>query len=708
MAFLFLMRNKNFDDITLEDLGFIQLLEWLGEFAIEKTASERIANLNPSSDFEVIKKELQEVKELHQIYTENEAFPSLYFHELKSEIRLLGIKNSAIDIEGILKIRQASHVVNQLLNYFKNKKDYPYLSLLVNHAVFTKEIIEIIQQIIVKEEIKDDATETLFTIRQEIKGIRIKINRNFDREATKYQKEGYLGEIKETFVNDRRVLAVISSFKRNVKGNILGSSKTGSLTFIEPAVNIPLNNELESLLDDERKEIYHILVELTARLAVHKELIEAYQLILTEMDFIQAKARLAIEINADLPAISDSPHIEMIDAYHPILRRNNTLLKKKTHSQTISLEKGRRILVISGPNAGGKSITLKTIGLNQLMIQSGMLVPMNPNSKMCLFQQVITDVGDRQSIENELSTYSYRLKRMKYFLKVSNYRTLLLLDEFGTGSDPDLGGALAEVIFERLYQTKCFAVLTTHYSNIKLKADQLKNAVNGCMLFDTNTLEPLYQFSMGQPGSSFTFEVAEMIGISKEMIAKAKEKVSREKVEMDNLLNDLQAQKKYLEELIEAHIETQETAEDKRQYFIDQNESLKRKRLKMDQLIEKKEQQLMYGEKLNHYIEKYQLPSKKKNPNKQLLGNIETYLSQEKEKREGKRIKKQAENQPKKETIKNTKISLQTDKIQIGSQVKMIDSKQVGIVEEMKEKELTVIFGSLKVKVKKNKVIWIK
>lgn len=706
------MKNQNFDTITIDDLGYPKLMDWLKEYAIEQTALERIEKLKPSSDFDLIKRELFQTKELHSIFTENENFPSLYFHELKPEIRLLSIRNSAIEVEGFLRIASASKVVNQLLIFFDKRTEFPNLSELVNHATFTKEIIEVIERVILpKGEIKDDATERLFEIRAEIKQIRIKINRCFDRELAKNNKAGFLGEIKESFINERRVLSVVSSFKRAVKGNILGSSKTGNFTFIEPAVTIPLNNELESLLDDERKEVYRILVELTKEISKYKELIANYQFILTQLDFIQAKTRLAIEMKADLPAISDVPHIEMMEAYHPILRRNNLALKKKTIPQSIHLEKGKRMLVISGPNAGGKSITLKTIGLNQLMLQSGLLVPMNPNSKMCLFQQVITDIGDRQSIENELSTYSYRLKRMKYFLRVANYKTLLLMDEFGTGSDPDLGGALAEVFFEKLYQTKCFGILTTHYSNIKLKADQLKNAINGCMLFNTETLEPLYRFSMGQPGSSFTFEVAEMIGISKEMLEYAKSKVHREKMEMDKLLNDLQHQKKYLDELVNEHIQAQRIAEEKRLYFLEQVDVLKQKKLKLDTLIGGKEQKIKYGEKLDQFIQRYHLmSSKKKNPNQALIETIIQFLRQEKEKREEKQIKKKSQESEKTKDTKQVskKEKLNTDKIRIGSLVKMLDSKQIGTVEEINDKMLTVIFGSIKMKIAKDKTVWIK
>ncbi len=709
------MASINFDQQTLKDLEFTTIQEWLMDYAIGDTAKEKLENLIPSSDFAHIKLELQKVKEYHTILSDGEFFPTISFQELLAEIKLLGIKNAMIEQEGFVRIYKASELVNALLTFFnKRSVDFPTLYKLVNEAAFTKEIIELITAVFDKKgNIREDASPLLFEISQNITALRVKINKNFDRELRKYDKEGFLGDIKETFISERRVLSVISSHKRQIKGSVLGSSKTGSLTFIEPYINIELNNELEMLIDDKRKEIYRILKELTHQLSAHLELIKAYQHILTSIDFIQAKAKLAIEIGADLPGIVDEPRIELIQVYHPILLKNNQNARKSTLPQTILLDKSKRMLVISGPNAGGKSITLKTIGLNQLMLQGGLLVPMDTNSNMCLFQQVKTDIGDQQSIENELSTYSYRLKRMNHFLKVSNHRTLLLLDEFGTGSDPDLGGALAEVFFERLYQTKCFGVITTHYANIKMKANELKNAVNGCMLFNTETLEPLYKFSMGQPGSSFTFEVAQMNGISMDIIEDAKTRIDDKKVKMDKLLHELQREKSYLERLNKDHIEAQEIAERKRLEYTSLKDKLEQKIELQKIAIDRDRKFIQAGQKLRQYVDRYLLRTKKKDANKALLEEIHKYISIEKTKIEDakivERIKKEASGKikPKKAKVKPTVNPLNHDKIKEGSKVKMVDSKQSGIVEAINGKNVTVVFGALRVKVELNKLMWI-
>jgi len=374
-------------------------------------------------------------------------------------------------------------------------------------------------------------------------------------------------------------------------------------------------------------------------------------------------------------------------------------------------------LVISGPNAGGKSITLKTIGLMQLMLQAGLLVPIHPNSNMSLFSTILTDIGDNQSIENELSTYSYRLKRMNHFLQVANRKTLLLLDEFGTGSDPDLGGALAEVFFEHLYNKKCFGVITTHYASIKLKADRLKNAVNGCMLFNTETLAPLYKFSIGQPGSSFTFEVAQINGIPLELIEEAKSKVNEHKVNMDKLLSELQREKTYLERLNNEHIEAQKIAQDSKQHFDELQKKYEAKIKVLNDTTQVNNTFIVYGKKLKQYIDRFVTRSKKKDINQPLLEDIKKYISVEKNKiEESKRTEElkanakiSAKPQPKKQRVNEPKKDpYLRDKIIVGSTVKLIETKQTGTIEAINGSQCIVVFGFLKMKVEKEKLMWIK
>lgn len=709
---------QQFDEQTLKDLEFNTIKEWLNKYAIGETTQKRINSLKPSNRFTDIKYQLNQLNEFHNIRIENERFPALDFEELKTEIKLLGIRNAVLAQEGFHRLKQASYVVNQIILFFdKREKDYPLLNELLTEVYHTNEIIEAIDKIFDRNgKIKNDASPLLTEIRSNLAAVKTKINKNFERELRKLSKENILGEIQETFINERRVLSIVSAHKRKVTGSVLGSSKSGSLTFIEPTSNIELNNEYELLLDDERKEIFRILQQLTKDIAHLLPLIEAYQVLLCNFDFINAKSKLGLELNCCLPAIVDEMRLELINVVHPILWKNNKNVGKPTQSQYISMDYDSRMLVISGPNAGGKSITLKTIGLVQLMLQSGLLVPLDPNSKICLFQQILSDIGDNQSIENELSTYSYRLKRMNHFLQVANRRTLLLLDEFGTGSDPELGGALAEVFFEELYNKKSYGVITTHYANIKLKADQLKNAINGCMLFDTETLAPLFKFSIGQPGSSFTFEVAQINGIDLNLIEKAKSKLNQKKVKMDRLLADLQKEKTYLEKLVKEHILAQETAQKAKNNYELKNEKLGSKIKTQQELIEKNNKLISLGKKLQQSIDQFKVRTRKKDANKIVIDDLVKYINLEKNKIESLKMAEKAKKiELKKSNSKPTnkktpviKDEYQRDKIIVGSTVKLIATKQSGSVEEINGNNITVTFGFLKMKVNRDKLMFIK
>jgi DNA mismatch repair protein MutS2 len=706
---------SGFDQQTVHDLEFQEIRNWLINFAIGSSAKNRLENLAPSNDFDAIEIELMRLNEFKQIRTIGESFPALDFEELQTELKLLPVNNAVLPQEGFVRITRASELVNSILVFFdKRSQDYPYLFKLLKSVYFTRELIESIEKIFDRRgNIKDDASSELATIRQKINSIRNQINKNFEKELRKFLKEGFLGETKEAFVNERRVLTVQSTHKRKIGGAVVGSSKTGSLTFIEPAINVPLNNELELLMDDERKEIFRILQDLTREIAHHLPLIEAYQTLLVELDFIHAKTKLAIELQANLPGIVRSTRIELIDAFHPILWRNNKANGKTTLSQTLTLDANSRMLVISGPNAGGKSITLKTIGLLQIMLQSGLLIPVHENSKLCFFQQILTDIGDNQSIENELSTYSYRLKRIKHFLLVANKRTLLLLDEFGTGSDPELGGALAEVFFEELYQKKSYAVITTHYATIKLLADRLVNAVNGCMLFNTANLAPLYRFSMGQPGSSFTFEVAQMNGISLDLIEKAKGKLDGERINMDKLLSELNQEKMRLQRMNQEHEKAKKNAQEAEQVFLEKKDKFEERLKTQQDFIERNNVYLNSGKKMKSFIDRYVTITRKKDPNKQLFEDVRKYLLVEKSKIEESKRKLElisAATQP----IKKVKKTIpqvdtyQRDKIVVGSTVKMIETKQNGTVEEINRHLITVTFGFMRLKVEREKLMWVK
>jgi DNA mismatch repair protein MutS2 len=697
------------DPQTLNDLEFEIIREWLESFCVGPSAKATAQKLTPGNRFKQIRLDLNRLNEFKSIRIHGEKFPALDFEELETEIRLLGIQQAVIPIEGFRRLYQASDLVNHIIQFFdKALFHYPLLKELTNDVYFTKDILTEIDKVFDRAgNVKDDASQELKEIRGRIRTLRVQINRNFDREIRKYNKDKVLGETLEGFINDRRVLTVQSTFKRKVPGNIHGSSKTGSLTFVEPVINVPLNNELEFLFDDERKEIHRILQVLTSTIAHFKSLIEAYQILLVQLDFINAKCKLALDLNANLPSIGQTAGFHLKDAFHPILWKSNQLSGKSTFPQSVSMSPTSRLLVISGPNAGGKSITLKTVGLLQMMLQAGLLVPVNENSIMCFFSTVLSDIGDNQSIENELSTYSYRLQRMKYFLEVANHQSLLLLDEFGTGSDPELGGALGEVFFEQIYRLKSFGVITTHYGNIKLKASELPHAQNGCMLFNEKNLQPLYQFSIGQPGSSFTFEVAQMNGISKELIEDAKSRLDQNKVKLDTLLNSLQKERNQLLEKTKKFDRVSTEAIRAKSEYESKESKLDIRLTQVNQLTEVNSKQLQAGKKMLQFIERFNAKSRKKEVNTVLFQDLTEFLRLEKSKTE---IKKQETVTPKKPTKKQQEKveTYQQELIKVGSQVQLIQTNRIGVVEEIKGKQLSVIFGQARIKLSLDKLRFLK
>jgi len=696
---------NHFDDQTIRDLEFDFLREILWEYCAQPTAKERMRDLRPLLDHQLLRVELQKLDEFTRMRREAVSLPAIDFEELNQEIKWLQLKDSVLSEESFARIYKASALTNEIIKAFEGLDlAYPALFQLIQEIEPTQELIQAIEQVFTNKWIvKDDASDELRTIRSSIGSVRRQIAKNFAKVMKDLAGKGFLADTGEAYINERKVLAIYSTHKRKVSGVVAGSSKTGSLTYIEPEVNIQLNFELESLFDDERKEIRKILLALTNSIRHRLPLITAYQELLTELDFIQAKCRLALDLDANLPEISDEQVIDIKKAFHPVLFINNKRLGRTTFPQSLCMDKFSRMLVISGPNAGGKSITMKTIGLLQVMLQSGLLVPVGDKSVMSLFHAVLTDIGDNQSIENQLSTYSYRLKRMRHFLNVANRKSLVLLDEFGTGSDPDLGGALAEVFFEELYNRKSFGVITTHYSNIKLKAAQLRNAINGCMLFNTDTLEPTYRFSVGQPGSSFTFEVAEINGIPKEMIEAAKTKLSEQKVMMDEILSSLQAEKTRLEDLSKSADEAGRLASTTIQDFEKKKEKFEERLARQQETIERNNKYLNHGRRMAQFIDSWNLRVK----NKELLDEIKKYVVVEKTKIEEER--KQRSLQKKVQKSKEEKVVQQShrDRIKIGSLVRLENTKQTGKVLEMESGQAIVAFGVFKTKLDLSKLEFI-
>jgi DNA mismatch repair protein MutS2 len=599
--------NNKITQKTLNDLEFSSVLNFIEEYCISDLGRKKVLQIKPFSRNLEIKEELNLVNEyLSSLVSENR-IPNHYFDQITNEIHILSIEDSFLEAESFQKISSISSNVNNLIIFFKKFKDYyPTLFFHSEGVELNKFLIQQIERIISSHgEIMDTASAHLKVLRKDISSVRNKIGSSFTKSLSHYSARGYLDEIKESVVDNQRVLAVRAMYRRKVKGSILGNSKTGSIVYIAPESTLQFSHELQNLEYEEKEEKVIILKQLTNIIRPYQKLLQEYQNYLCHLDVLAAKAKYAKYINACLPKIADEQKINLIDAVHPILWEENNQKNIETISQTLELNNDKRIVVISGPNAGGKSITLKTVGLLQLMFQSGILIPVNEKSEISSFDRILTDIGDNQSIENQLSTYSYRLKNMRNFLRKCNYNTLFLIDEFGTGSDPELGGALAEIFLEEFYEKGAFGIITTHYSNLKVLASELKNVVNANMQFDTRSLEPLFKLHIGQAGSSFTFEVAQKNGIPFRLINRAKKKVEKEKIRLDKTIAKLQNERNKLQQttnnLEKEKLDTQENSEK----LIAQNQKVQDKLNSFQELYDSNQKMLSYGRKSNELMNKF-------------------------------------------------------------------------------------------------------
>ena len=697
---------------SLLDLEFDTVLSQLGTHCITGLGKEAIAAIEPIDDEVEIVKDLTLVSEYVASFDNENSIPNHGFDDLSAEISLLKIENSVLEIEGFRRIAAVNETSITLLKFIKKFKEYyPSLKSLGEEIEVTKEPKQKIDTVIDRfGEIRNNASEELNRIRKQINSVRGKIGQSFQRALSTYTSADYLDDIRETVVDNKRVLAVKAMYRRKVKGAIMGSSKTGSIVYIEPETTLQYSRELNNLTFEESEEIQKILRELTAYFQPFRPLLKQYQDYLTKIDTIYARAMYAQSINAVLPIISQDREMELIDAYHPLLYLNHKEAKKPTYPQDIRLHTQHRIIVISGPNAGGKSITLKTVGLLQLMLQSGMLIPVHEKSRVCFFGQIITDIGDNQSIENHLSTYSYRLKNMKYFLRKCNAKTLFLIDEFGTGSDPELGGALAEAFLEEFYNRKAYGIITTHYSNLKVLASELPHMTNANMQFDNRTLEPVFKLIMGEAGSSFTFEVAQKNGIPYGLINRAKKKIERGKVRFDATIAKLQKERKQMMDTGASLKVKESKAEKEGEKLEELNLKVKAKLNSYQELYDHNQRMIVLGNRLNDIADRYFDNGKKRPLIADMLLLVETENAKRKkksaaEKRKEQEAKKKVEQETQKAIVtirkekKKKKAVPKPEPVKpkidfkVGDQVRLFDGKSVGTIDSIEKRKAVVNYG---------------
>jgi DNA mismatch repair protein MutS2 len=697
---------------TLQDLEFNTVLQTVSDACNTEIGKQKALEIVPFNNKENLMNALLQTSEYLSSFTNNNAIPNHGFDNITNDIKFLAIEDSFLEVGSFRKIATLSETVNVLLVFLKKFHDYyPKLNERATQVEYTKYIIQKIDEIVDKYgDIKDNASPDLINIRRDMSLVRGKVNQSFGQAMSQYNALGYLDEIKESFVENRRVLAVLAMYRRKVKGSILGSSKTGSIAYIEPEATLRYSRELSNLEYEEREEITRILKKLSNDIRPFLELLKQYQEFLSDIDVVAAKAKYARKINAVLPTITNEKELYFRDAFHPILYLNNLEKKEKTYPQTIELNNENRIIVISGPNAGGKTISLKTVGLLQLMLQCGILIPVHERSKTFLFDRILTDIGDNQSIENHLSTYSYRLKNMNYFLKKCNAKTLFLIDEFGTGSDPELGGALAEIFLEEFYHREAYGIITTHYSNLKILANELAFASNANMLFDEKSLEPMYKLILGQAGSSFTFEVAQKNGIPYGLINRAKKKIEVGKVRFDKTIATLQKERTKLEKTSQILKEEETKAREEGKKMETINIKIQDKLERYQELYDANQRLIYMGQKIDDIAEKYFNNKDKKVLIGEFLKIVEIENSKRKKATAKERVEKEIIKKKvieevhvkveeirevKKEKKKAQKIESEKPKItlKVGDRVRMFDGKAVGTIDKIEKNKAVVNYG---------------
>lgn len=653
-------------------------------------AKEKAAQLRIHTRKEYIQTELEQTHEFKMILGLGQHFPNDFTQNISRDIKLLSIPGAMLTGEQWMPVRRLADNTRNIFRWFdaERRSSFPALVKIIEGTYYEKQIIELIDEILDENgNVKDTASEDLQRIRMGLFRKRNELRRVFEKVLSKLFKAGYSADIEESFSNGRRVVAVFSEHKRQVKGILHGESDSRKTAFIEPEETIELNNDIFALEHEEGREIQRILRELTSRIAPYAGLLQQYLEISGEFDFAKAKARLALDMNGQLPNISDKAHVELVDAYHPLLYLYNKAGGKKTIPVTITLDDQNRILVISGPNAGGKTVTMKTIGLNQMMMQSGLLVPVSPVSQMGIFKQLFIHIGDTQNLEFELSTYSSHLLHMKYFIETANGRTLFFIDELGSGSDPNLGGAFAEVIMEELSRKHAFGIVTTHYLNLKVMANHTQGIINGAMQFDEVNLLPMYRLVTGKPGSSYTFAIAERIGLPKHLIAKARKLVDDDHFKLDRLLNstekDLQQLDKERKEL-QRLLRENEKLKKEMQVVLDKERHRQQVEL-LKQQNRISEERIAYLKDMERKLRQIVLDWKKTENKQEVVKNLKDLLFKRKEEIVVNKLAKKVDQ----------KYKELNQHIAVGSMVKLKKNYQVGEVKEIRGKRAIVQIGQL-------------
>ena len=739
-------------------LGFDEIRRLLKERCLSTLGKEKVDEITFSTDAVQVNEWLNQVREFRRLQEEKDDFPMQYFFDVREAVTRIRMENTHLEEDEVWDLRRSMETIANIVKYLRRGAEdteregfaldpkgrlpeqepsvpYPALYRLSEGVVTFPAMIRRIDSILDKfGKIKDSASMTLASIRHDLAKTQGSISRTLYTILHTAQKDGLVDKDAAPAMRDGRlVIPVAPSIKRRINGIVHDESATGKTVFIEPTEVVEANNKVRLLEAEERREIIRILTVFTDEVRPYvKEILDSYQF-LAQIDLIHAKAEWAKLTKAFEPKVEDKPHIDWIHAIHPLLQLSLEKQQKKVVPLDITLTQPKRLLIISGPNAGGKSVCLKTVGLLQYMLQSGLSIPIGDRSTTGMFEHIMIDIGDEQSIENDLSTYSSHLMNMKQMMRQANARTLLLIDEFGSGTEPTIGGAIAEAMLKQFWKRETFGVITTHYQNLKQFAEDHPGVVNGAMLYDRHEMQALFQLAIGQPGSSFAIEIARKTGIPEEVIKDASDIVGSDYVQSDKYLQDIVRDKRYWEGKRQTIHQHEKSLESKINRYEDELNEIERQRKEILRKAKEQAEELLResNKKIENAIreireaqaekERTRLVREELNTFKEELDTIDTrdndeaiarkirQIQERKERREKRKQEKKAESEKRKENTSTTDSNLspitsQPSPLKPGDTVRIKGLTSVGEIESIDGKSATVIFGGLRTKMRADRL----
>ncbi|WP_080904588.1 endonuclease MutS2 [Parabacteroides sp. Marseille-P3160] len=695
-----------------QKIGFDKIRQLVIAKCLSPLGKERVESMAFSDRYGEVLEQLAQTDEFVRILQGETEFPSSYFFDVRSSLKRIRPEGTWLDEKELFDLKRSLQTISEIIRFFRpaggEDSDFPYpaLTVLVGDIPVFPSLISKIDAILDKYgKIKENASPELMRIRKEMTATMGSISRSLQSILRSAQSDGFVDkEVTPTMRDGRLMIPVAPAFKRKIRGIVHDESATGKTVFIEPEAVVEANNRIRELEGEERREILRILTEFTVIIRpLVPDILQSYEF-MAEIDFIRAKALFSLQISAIKPQLVDGPLLDWNRAIHPLLYLSLQKQQKEVIPLDIALDETNRILVISGPNAGGKSVCLKTVGLLQYMLQCGLLIPIHESSRVGLFSRLFIDIGDEQSIENDLSTYSSHLTNMKFFVRNCDAHTILLIDEFGSGTEPQIGGAIAEALLIRFNRKGSFGVITTHYQNLKHFAENTPGVVNGAMLYDRHLMQPLFKLSIGNPGSSFAVEIARKIGLPEEVIAEASAKVGADYIDMDKYLQDIVRDKRYWENKRQNIRQQEKKLEQLASRYEEDLEAVHAQR--KDILKEAKaEAQKILAEtnaRIEQTIREIKEAQAEKDRTKQIRSSLDDFKSSvlqtteedERIRRKMDKLKERKERKKEKPVVSKPAFNKQI--IEVGDQVRLKGQTSAGTVMELQDKQATVAFGMIK------------